>query len=130
MKKMQKVLTLDYEKNFSVEIWYYDKPKKVVTRTMKGKELNFEIDWHKSDVCKITGTKGKDATPIEFKAIIRDKKTGGRLKDSDGNTTDETLDSFCYKREALIGELITMSMHDIEMYKKNTKEKVKWSWYD
>tara|TARA_R100001594_G_scaffold41899_1_gene73822 strand:+ start:656 stop:1039 length:384 start_codon:yes stop_codon:yes gene_type:complete len=119
----KKVVSVTNYDDFEIVIYSYDKPKRILTN-------GIEYDWDKKDVCKITGTEGLNATPLEYMAIVLDKKSGTRLVDSNGETTEDTLDSFCYRHADLIGELTRMAIELADLYKKNTKDNVKFSWCD
>ena len=126
----KKVVSITNYDDFEIVIYSYDKPKRTFTSNWDGNQVTTECDWDKKDVCKITGTKGSNATPLEFMSIIYDKKTGTRLVDSDGETTEDILDSFCYRSANLIGELTAMAIDLVDFYKKNKKDNVKFSWFD
>jgi len=119
----KKVVSVTNYDDFEIVIYSYDKPKRILTN-------GIEYDWDKKDVCKITGTEGLNATPLEYMAIVLDKKSGTRLVDSNNETTEDTLDSFCYRHADLIGELTRMAIELADLYKKNTKDNVKFSWCD
>ena len=119
----KKLISVTNYDDFEIVIYSYDKPKRILTN-------GIEYDWDKKDVCKITGTEGLNATPLEYMAIVLDKKSGTRLVDSNGETTEDTLDSFCYRHADLIGELTRMAIELADLYKKNTKDNVKFSWCD
>ena len=126
----KKVVSVTNYDEFEIVIYSYDKPKRVTAYQVNGKEFNDTVDWNNKDVCKITGTKGSNATPIEFMSIVLDKKSGTRLVDSNGETTEDNLDSFCYRTANAIGELTRMAIDLADFYKKNTKDNVKFSWFD
>lgn len=129
-KELKVVSVTNYDE-FEIVIYSYDKPKRVTTYQVNGKEVNDTLDWNKKDVCKITGTKGSNATPLEYMGIVLDKKSGMRLVDSNNETTEDTLDSFCYRHADLIGELTRMAIELVEFYKKESiKANVNFSWYD
>tara|TARA_R100000808_G_C2147979_1_gene156007 strand:+ start:656 stop:1039 length:384 start_codon:yes stop_codon:yes gene_type:complete len=119
----KKLISVTNYDDFEIVIYSYDKPKRILTN-------GIEYDWDKKDVCKITGTEGLNATPLEYMAIVLDKKSGTRLVDSNNETTEDTLDSFCYRHADLIGELTRMAIELADLYKKNTKDNVKFSWCD
>ena len=131
----KKLISITNYDDFEIVIYSYDKPKRILTngyptQVSIQERIRIEYEWDKKDVCKITGTKGLNATPLEYMAIVLDKKSGTRLVDSDGETTEDTLDSFCYRHADLIGELTRMAIELADLYKKNTKDNVKFSWCD